>query len=255
MSHCGRCRRRDVLFDNDCWVRTRDTRYHVCTTCMVEVKKELERSLGNSEVIEVDSDAVYMVTGYQRSGTSMMMEALKAGGMPVGERPSRIETIEDVSDDLYQLNKDLFELRREDYQKDNFPSDWRGKCIKALGKAIIGAEIQPKIKLIFMRRNYHEIHQSHRGGFEGSNANVPRITAVVEESLKWAHNRKDVDILEVWYRDLVEQDTREHMINIRDHFEVDLRVDDMVSVVNPDMCRYKLEELTIGAVPGYKEIK
>ena len=57
----------------------------------------------------------YFVSGFMRSGTSMMMACLEAGGMDVAHREQRNQMLEQYSDENYSPNEGgLYELSRVD---------------------------------------------------------------------------------------------------------------------------------------------
>ena len=78
---------------------------------------------------------IYVVSGFMRTGTSMMMKALEAGGMDASYKQSRDVMKDHYADEYYNPNiGGLYELEKQDYQKWDFPRDYEGKLIKALGE-------------------------------------------------------------------------------------------------------------------------
>lgn len=81
----------------------------------------------------VDVKPVYVIGGFMRSGTSMMMRALEAGGMEACYRKSRDQMKARYADDQYDPNAGgLYELERRDYRRPDFPIGYEGKLIKCL---------------------------------------------------------------------------------------------------------------------------
>ena len=71
---------------------------------------------------------LYVVSGFMRTGTSMMMKALEAGGLEACYRQSREEMRLRFADEHYDPNVGgLYELEREDYREKGFPRKYEGK--------------------------------------------------------------------------------------------------------------------------------
>lgn len=192
---------------------------------------------------------VYVVSGFMRSGTSMMMKALEAGGMEAAYRQSRDVMKDRFADAEYDPNiGGLFELERADYQKPDFPHGYEGKLIKALRMGPGRMAVMPGgIRVVFMRRDAEEIRQSYMAFFGRSDFTVEQIEADVERSLTAARNRRDTRVLEVWYRGVVEN-PRPWFERIRKFYDVRLDVDACASVVSDEWLRYRKEELEVGVV-------
>lgn len=192
---------------------------------------------------------VYVVSGFMRSGTSMMMKALEAGGMEAVYRQSRDVMKNRFADAEYDPNiGGLFELERTDYQKPDFPHGYEGKLIKALRMGPGRMAVTPGgIRVVFMRRDPEEIRQSYMAFFGRSDFTVEQIEADVGRSLVAARNRRDTRVLEVWYRGVVEN-PRLWFERIRKFYGVPLDVDAAAAVVSDEWLRYRKEELEVGVV-------
>jgi len=71
-------------------------------------------------------NTLYVVSGFMRTGTSMMMRALENAGMNASYKQSRDEMKSRFADEFYDPNiGGLYELEREDYQKKTFQKDTR----------------------------------------------------------------------------------------------------------------------------------
>ena len=103
---------------------------------------------------------IYIVSGYMRSGTSMMMQALEAGGMEAGYRSERDDQINaNFGRDDYVPNERYFELGIENFQRLDFPECYDGKVIKCLFGGVMLFPVYP-VRIIFMRRNTESIKSS-----------------------------------------------------------------------------------------------
>jgi hypothetical protein len=102
------------------------------------------------------NDAIIVVSGLPRSGTSMMMKMLNAAG------------IEPVTDNIRTADEDnpkgYYELEKvKQLDKDNsWVSDCRGKVIKVISMLLKPLPSDQHYKIIFMRRKMQEILDSQK---------------------------------------------------------------------------------------------
>jgi len=195
------------------------------------------------------SQTVYIVSGFMRTGTSMMMRALEAGGMQACYRQSREDMRKRYADEHYDPNfGGLYELERKDYQKWDFPRGYEGKLIKALSLGVPQMDVMPDgIRVVFMRRHPEEIRQSYLAFFNRDLRGTERLDERMEHIIARIENRRDVLSMDVlWYREVVERPL-ECFERLRDRgWPIDVKA--AVATVNPELCRYKLERLTIGVL-------
>lgn len=101
-------------------------------------------------------NAIIVVSGLPRSGTSMMMKMLNAGG------------IEPVTDNLRTADEDnpkgYYELEKvKQLDKDNsWVSECQGKALKVISMLLKPLPANQHYKIIFMRRKMEEILASQR---------------------------------------------------------------------------------------------
>lgn len=192
---------------------------------------------------------VYVVSGWMRSGTSMMMKALEAGGMEAVYRQSRDEMKNRYADEQYDPNiGGLYELEREDYQKPDFPRGYEGKLIKALRLGPGRMRVMPSgIKVLWMHRDHEEQRQSYMAFFGQKPPSVEQIAQQCELGLESAKNRRDTEVLEVQYTDVIEH-PHEVFTRIAQFFGVNLDIAAAAAVVNPELYRFRREELEVGIV-------
>lgn len=158
---------------------------------------------------------IYVISGFMRSGTTMMMKALEAGGMDAA------------------YHDDLYELYKTEYEEWDFPKKYDGKLIKALAPGVLGMSVMPEIKIVFMRRDVDEIVESH-------NSYLPQFLSrdhlddCIERTVEQLWNRKDVvSIDEMWYRDVLKY-PKEHFMML--DWPVD--VESAVKMVDPELCHF-----------------
>ena len=104
----------------------------------------------------------YIVSGFMRSGTSMMMRALIAGGLvPAYNKNIDIELKETEANP-----NGFYELSMEEYLDPTFPKAYEGKVIKCLWKGALEL-IEGNYKMVFMVRDPEEIRKSFENRFIG----------------------------------------------------------------------------------------
>lgn len=191
-------------------------------------------------------DTVYIVSGFMRTGTSMMMKCLEAGGLEAISRESRDDMRKAYSDEHYDPNRGgLYELETKDFMASDFPEQYKGKLIKLLNAGTAKMKVMPKIRVVFMKRDSEEIRQSYEAFFgDVGRMKNDNIEKALESNLALLRNRRDVEVIDFWYRDVVE--------NPQKHFEIlkengwPINVEKCVAEVDAELLRFKKENLTQG---------
>ncbi len=190
---------------------------------------------------------LYVVSGFMRTGTSMMMKALEAGGIEACYRQSRDEMKARFADEHYDPNiGGLFELERGDYKGLGFPKKYDGKLIKALNYGVPRMSVMADgIRVVFMRRDTEEIRQSFEAFFSKPLRNSERLEKKVLDQIKQIKKRRDVLSLDIlWYRSVVGDPLHHFRILKQSGWPIDIQT--AAAVVDPKYCRFKIEELDIG---------
>ena len=154
-------------------------------------------------------EPIVVVSGVPRSGTSMMMKMLEAGGLPVvtdGERGADVDN-----------PKGYFELERiKDLEKETDKSylrEARGKVLKVISFLIKDLPDDNDYRVIFMRRDLDEV-------LESQNKMIDRLgttdTSAQDEAMKEAYRndivrvrllckkRDNFELIETHYKSTVE---------------------------------------------------
>lgn len=153
-------------------------------------------------------EPIVVVSGLPRSGTSMMMRMLEAGGVPVlsdGERSADVDN-----------PKGYFELERiKDLEKDTDKSYLRaarGKVVKVISFLVKELPDENDYRVVFMRRDLDEVLASQRKMIDRLQAGD---TAAQEEAMKEAfrndivrvrllcRSRPNFELIEVSYKQTV----------------------------------------------------
>lgn len=188
------------------------------------------------------SEAVTLVSGLPRSGTSMMMRMLAAGGMPV------------VTDNIRQANQDnpngYYEIEKIKQLKkdDTWLINEKGKAVKAVSALLPELPQNIFYYVIFMQRNMDEILASQqkmlerRGTAEISDVSDDIMAAKYEKYLKatcqWLDRQAHFHVIYVHYNEIL-RDPLTHAQNVSAFLGNDLDAEKMAQAVDPDLYRQR----------------
>jgi hypothetical protein len=181
----------------------------------------------------------------------MMMRALVAGGLEAAYSDKRNELARSQADADYQPNPDneLFELETWRYTVSGFPAGYEGRLIKAVTVHAHNMDALPGgTKVVFMRRDTEEIRQSYMAFFPDRRPPTgAEIDRDVTLSLRLMHDRRSFQVAEFDYRSVV-ADPLGCLTRPRDEYSWPIDPAKAATEVQPDLVRYKAEELTAGIV-------
>jgi len=149
---------------------------------------------------------LYIVSGFMRTGTSMMMQALEAGGMEAvysAKRNAEMNARWGQPD--YLPNDNYYELDGEDYLRGDLEQRYEGKLVKCLWGGVL--RLPPgDYRVVFMRRPAAEIRISLTAFFGGDDAarqfpDLDKAMDGIVEVLKDRKSFRSVDVVE--YRDVL----------------------------------------------------
>jgi hypothetical protein len=158
------------------------------------------------------SDAITLVSGLPRSGTSMMMKMLEAGGMAVMTDNVRTAD-EDNPKGYYEFER----VKKIETDKTWLP-DARGKAVKMISALLKHLPETERFKVVFMRRHMDEVLASQRKMLErrGKPADASEDAKMaaffsnhLEQIQAWLASRPNVEVLYVSYNDMV-RDPKPH---------------------------------------------
>ncbi len=195
-----------------------------------------------------EKKVVTVVSGLPRSGTSMMMKMLEAGGIPP------------VTDNLREADTDnpkgYYEFERVK-QMDKGDVEWvvdaEGKVVKVISQLLKYLPEGYEYRIIFMRRNMDEILASQQKmllnrGEDPHKASDDEISALFEKHLQsvmsWIRVQPNVQALYVHYRDMLDN-PEPHVEQIRRFLGDHLDAKPMVEVVDPNLYRNRQEKLQV----------
>jgi hypothetical protein len=188
----------------------------------------------------MDTSAIVVVSGLPRSGTSMMMQALHAGGMPVLTDHAR------VADEDNPRGYLEFELAKKIERDKSWLPQAQGKVVKLVSPLLRHLPPAYAYKIIFMRRDLTEVLASQqemlrRRGAEAGGDDAPMARAFerhLADVESWIATQANIKVVYVNYRDMVSDPTTQ-LARVRDFLGEDLRLDAMVSVVDKGLHRQK----------------
>ena len=152
------------------------------------------------------SSFVTVVSGLPRSGTSLMMQMLQAGGMPVltdGERTA------DESNPRGYLELEAVKRTRNDA---GWVTEAAGKAVKVIHLQLRDLPASRSYRIIFMRRDLREVVASQqsmldRMGRKGAGLPPEKLRALMEtqvrDVLAWMAQQPNFTVLEVEHADAV----------------------------------------------------
>jgi hypothetical protein len=189
----------------------------------------------------IDEEIVTVVSGLPRSGTSMMMQMLRAGGIPV------------LVDGLREADEDnlggYFEF--EPVKKTKADATWLeqapGKAVKMVYLLLYDLPKDHRYRVVFMRRQLEEVLHSQkvmlqRHGQGPGSIDDQAMMALFQKDLSrtrmWLDEQENFDVLYVDYGRMV-TDPKACVGPVNEFLGGLLDVDAMVDVVDPSQHRVR----------------
>jgi hypothetical protein len=185
-------------------------------------------------------DYIIVVSGLPRSGTSMMMKMLEAGGLEI------------LTDNLREADannpKGYYEFERVKQMKDGdlaWLPDALGKVVKIVTGLITFLPAGYNYKVIFMQRELKEVLSSQKkmlGRLGKGDDNIPddTMTKIYQEHLKqverWISKQPNMEVLYVNYNTMV-SDPTESLHKVNAYFGGGMNVEMMAKVVDKELYR------------------
>ena len=155
---------------------------------------------------------VILVSGLPRSGTSMMMRMLEAGGVPVLTDGTRTADADNPRG-YYEL-----EAVKKTKQDANWLESAPDKAVKVIYKLLPDMPPGFSYRVLFMRRRLHEVLASQDAMLRRSKQDLPPMTDAafekifgreVDRSLAWLASQSNFSVLQVDYNRMLEDPSRE----------------------------------------------
>lgn len=186
---------------------------------------------------------ITVVSGLPRSGTSMMMQALESGGLPI------------LSDGLRRQDEDnpkgYYEF--EPVKKTKEDSSWvataKGKAVKIIYRLLYDLPEGYDYRVIFMQRDINEVLASQkvmleRSGKQGANVSDDKLAELFKKQLSdfenWIAKQKNFSVLRINYKDMISSPIP-ICEKINGFLEGALNIDDAIAVVDPSLYRNRVK--------------
>ena len=185
---------------------------------------------------------VTVVSGLPRSGTSMMMKMLEAGG--IAPLTDKIRTADDDNP------KGYFEFERVKKMPDGdtaWVGDAQGKAVKVIAALLEYLPQEYTYKVLFMRRSMDEILASQKQMLIRSEKPTDEISDEKLAKLyskhlvkveSWVSQQPNILVFDVDYNDLM-QNPEPYPTKIRRFLGVEMDTDEMSGVVDPALYRQR----------------
>lgn len=188
----------------------------------------------------MNNEYTIVVSGLPRSGTSMMMKMLEAGGQVI------------LTDNLREADANnpngYYEFERVKKLKDGdfgWIADSKGKVVKIVTGLIMYLPSDYKYKIIFMQRAMNEVLSSQkkmlgRLGKEDDKIADDKMAKIYQEHLKqvnaWIAKQPNIEVLYVNYNDMIDAPFAS-LTNVNGFLGGEMDVDVMAGVINKDLYR------------------
>jgi len=203
--------------------------------------KQLFRTLFKSQPTPVqETQRVIVVSGLPRSGTSMMMKMLEAGGLSIVTDGLR-EADTDNPKGYYEFER-VKQLDKGDYA---WLAKARGRAVKVISALLEHLPSDYAYDVIFIHRKLEEVLESQkkmliRRGEDPNKVSDEELMQLFEKHkgnvLSWLHRQPNIRLLEVHYTQLL-SDPQPNAEQIRQFLGGDLDVEAMTNVVDPALYR------------------
>lgn len=188
-------------------------------------------------------DEIVVVSGLPRSGTSLMMKMLEAGGLPAFTDGAR-RADADNPRGYYELEQ----AKKLSSGDAGWLDDARGRAVKVIAMLLYHLPDTHRYRVVFMRRNLAEVLASQRQMLvnrgqdpdEIPDEDMARIfDGHLERLGTWLAGRPDISVLEVDYNDMMAGRVEDHVELINDFVGGGLDTEAMARVVEPDLYRQR----------------
>ena len=189
--------------------------------------------------MELDRNINYIISGLERSGTSMLMQILNSGDIPTAFNDARLPDQSNPKG-YYELEGGKIISR---LMEGSFPlNEYKGKFIKITA---YGLKFLPpgRYKIIYSERNIEEILDSMEKmiGKEDSSRKKTRDAFIKLNNMVKNHiqDRKDIDVLLINYNDII-SNTMDNICKIIDFLGMSNDIlDKMMSAVASELYRQR----------------
>jgi ubiquinone/menaquinone biosynthesis C-methylase UbiE len=208
---------------------------------IVESELVTQEPFPTAYVSAIKPEAITIVSGLPRSGTSMMMGMLEAGGMQL-----LVDNIRTADEDNPKGYYEFERVKRTQHDQ-SWLEDARGKVVKMISELLKHLPQGYTYRVIFMRRKMEEILASQRRMLirreePTDKVSDERMTELYRKHLRqvedWIDEQPSIEVIYVSYNEILENPV-EHARWINQFLGNTLNVENMVEVVDPTLYRQR----------------
>jgi hypothetical protein len=192
----------------------------------------------------MNEETIAVVSGLPRSGTSMMMRMLKAGGLEV------------LTDDIRTADKDNpkgyyeFERVKQLDHDTGWLEDAKGRVVKIISQLLQDLPAGWTYKVVFMHREMDEILASQRRmlvrrGEPTDKISDEQMAALFQKHLErvedWLDQQPNFEVIYVSYNEVLAH-PHEEAKRVNSFFDHELDVGAMTTVVDPTLYRQRHQD-------------
>jgi hypothetical protein len=191
---------------------------------------------------------VIVVSGLPRSGTSMLMKMLEAGGIP-----PLTDSIRTADDDNPKGYYEFERVKAMDKGDTAWVADARGKAVKVISALLKYLPADFQYQIIYIRRNMPEILASQRKmlirrGEDPDKMDDEQMAALfakhVAQVEKWLEEQPNLAVLYVHYSDIL-ADPQSQVTRINEFLGGQLDIMQMARVIDPNLYRNRQDQETV----------
>lgn len=207
------------------------------------------RALGENEN---HREPIIIVSGLPRSGTSLMMKMLEAGGIaPLSDHE---RTADDDNPQGYYEFERVKKLTKGDTA---WLPEARGKAVKIIAMLLLHLPEGHPYRIVFMRRRMPEILASQKKMLVRRGEDPDRLpdedmdgffTNHLRKVEAFLESRRDIGFIDIWYNELL-SDPAPQIERIEAFLGGGLDTEKMIRTINPDLYRNRSSRAPDAASP------
>jgi hypothetical protein len=187
-------------------------------------------------------NSITIVSGLPRSGTSMMMKILEAGGMPI--LTDNLRTADENNPKGYYEFERVKKLKEGDVA---WVETAQGKVVKVISALLEHLPANYQYKIIFMRRDMNEILASQKkmlAVMGQSNGDVAdeQLASIYQKHLArtegWLARQPNLDVIYINYNSMINDPTT-YLLQVQTFLRGDLDIEKMRSVIDRNLYRQR----------------
>lgn len=211
--------------------------------CKEDLKDEARYQKIMSEDNYKDAEEIIIVSGLPRSGTSMMMQLLEAGGMQIFTDNLR------AADDNNKKGYYEHEAVKIIHKDISWMKNAVGKTIKIVSHLLPNLPLRYKYKIIYMERDLNEVITSQNKMLQNlgklpqnaTHFNIETSFKQNDEKIKnWMSEKRNIDVIFMDYNKIVEN-AEEYIGRLNNFFSGKLNTQNMMNVIDKNLYRSKNE--------------